>query len=174
MSRFGEVIAEDLGDVPPYLRPSLERIGIAGYRVLRWEKDGDKYRNPDDWPEISAATNATHDTDTTADWWDGLKPEQRKQLQTIPALAGLDPEAPFGPPVRDAILRALYGARSTVTLVMFEDLLGGRGRINDPGKNEGTNWTYRASKTIEELEQDQEATQRLAALAAETGRTVTR
>ena len=38
MSRFGEVIAEDLGALPDYLRPSLERIGVAGYRVLRWEQ----------------------------------------------------------------------------------------------------------------------------------------
>jgi isoamylase len=174
MSRFGEVIAEDLGTVPPYLRPSLERIGIAGYRVLRWEKDGDNYRDPAAWPEISAATNATHDTDTTAEWWDKLKPEERKELQTIPALASLDPEAEFGPPVRDAVLRALYGARSTLTLAMFEDLLGGRGRINDPTKNDGTNWTYRAPKTIEELDKDQETTRRLAELAAETGRTAGR
>ncbi|HVR64648.1 MAG TPA: glycogen debranching protein GlgX, partial [Polyangia bacterium] len=36
---FGEVVAEDLGSVPPYLRPSLERLGIPGYRVLRWEKE---------------------------------------------------------------------------------------------------------------------------------------
>src|SRR5206468_4211144 len=115
MSRFGEVIAEDLGTLPPYLRPSLERTGIAGYRVLRWEKDQDKYRDPVSWPEISAATNATHDTDTTAEWWDKLTPDERKELQTIPALASIDPAAPFGPEVRDAILRALYGAKSTLT-----------------------------------------------------------
>ncbi|HXJ24028.1 MAG TPA: 4-alpha-glucanotransferase [Polyangia bacterium] len=178
MSRFGEVIAEDLGAVPPYLRPSLERMGIAGYRVLRWEKEQDqdrtRFRDPASWPEISAATNATHDTDTTAAWWDKLKPEERKELQTVPALANLDPEAGFGPPVRDAILRALYGASSTLTLTMFEDLLGGFGRINDPGKNDGTNWTYRAPKTVDELDKDQEMTRRLAELSAETGRTVAR
>jgi len=171
MSRFGEVIAEDLGTVPPYLRPSLERIGIAGYRVLRWEKDGDKYRDPAGWPEISAATNATHDTDTTAEWWDNLKPEQRKELQTIPALAGVDTAAPFGPEVRDAVLRALYGAKSTLTLVTLEDLLGGRARINDPTAADGTNWTYRAPKTTDELANDTEMNQRLADLAADTGRT---
>src|SRR6185295_8043233 len=27
---FGEVIAEDLGAVPPFLRPSLERVGVPG------------------------------------------------------------------------------------------------------------------------------------------------
>ena len=47
MSRFAEVVAEDLGTVPPFLRPSLERVGVPGYRVLRWERDADGYRDPD-------------------------------------------------------------------------------------------------------------------------------
>jgi 4-alpha-glucanotransferase len=173
MARFGEVIAEDLGTVPGYLRPSLERSGIAGYRVLRWEKDEDKYRDPGEWPEISAAANSTHDTDTTAAWWDSLSPDDRKQLQTIPALASIDPNAPFGPPIRDAILRALYGSRSTLTLVPLEDLLGGKARVNDPSASEG-NWTYRVRQTVDDLSKDGDTTKRLADLAAETGRTPAR
>ena len=169
MSRFGEVIAEDLGALPGYLRPSLERIGVAGYRVLRWERDGDDYRDPASWPEISVATNATHDTDTTADGYDGLSPEEREQLRRIPALGALDPAEPFGPAARDALLRALYAAPSTLTLVTPEDLLGGRGRINDPSTPDG-NWTYRAPATIDELAADEELTARLATLARETGR----
>src|SRR5215471_16993716 len=35
----GRVIAEDLGTVPDFVRASLRRLGIPGYRVLRWEKD---------------------------------------------------------------------------------------------------------------------------------------
>ncbi|HXU64506.1 MAG TPA: 4-alpha-glucanotransferase, partial [Polyangia bacterium] len=173
MGRFGEVIAEDLGTVPPFLRPSLERGGIAGYRVLRWEKDQEQYRNPNDWPEISIATNATHDTDTTAEWWDKLSPDERKALQSIPALANIDPNAGFGPPVRDAVLRALYGSKSTLTLVTLEDLLGGKARINDPSASAGSNWTYRSPKTIEELSRD-DTTKWLAQLAVETGRTPSR
>jgi hypothetical protein len=67
MMRWAEVIAEDLGTVPPFLRPSLETLGVPGYRVLRWEKDEQgAYRDPATWPEVSVCTNATHDTDTTA------------------------------------------------------------------------------------------------------------
>ena len=46
MSRFGEVVAEDLGALPGFLRPSLERIGVPGYRVLRWEREGRRRRLP--------------------------------------------------------------------------------------------------------------------------------
>ncbi len=64
--------------------------------------------------------------------------------------------------MRDAILRALYGAKSTLTLVTLEDLLGGRARINVPTVTDGTNWTYRAPKTTDELLKEGDTTQRLA------------
>ena len=85
MSRFGEVVAEDLGPQPPFLRPSLERLAIPGYRVLRWEKNDDgSYRDPASWPAASVATNATHDTDSTAAWYDALSPDERAQAARGP------------------------------------------------------------------------------------------
>src|SRR6185436_13738546 len=78
MSRWGEVVAEDLGTVPPFLRPSLQKVGVPGYRVLRWERDGETYRDPASWPAASVATNSTHDTDTTAAWYDDLPLEERE------------------------------------------------------------------------------------------------
>src|SRR5205814_9972975 len=86
--RWGEVVAEDLGIVPPFLRPSLERSGVPGYRVLRWEKEGDAYRDPAHWPALSVATNATHDTDTTADWYDHLSRDEREPLLALPGCTG--------------------------------------------------------------------------------------
>ena len=34
-----ELIAEDLGTVPDFLRASLARLGVPGCKVLRWERD---------------------------------------------------------------------------------------------------------------------------------------
>ena len=146
MSRFGEVVAEDLGAVPPFLRPSLERVGVPGYRVLRWEKDGDAYRDPASWPVASVATNATHDTDSTASWYDGLSPEQRAALRKVPGLGGLDPNAPFDDRVRDLLLTVLFSAPSTLALIPFQDVMGTREQVNVPG-------TVRtgAPRSVEEL-----------------------
>jgi glycogen operon protein len=171
MNRWGEVIAEDLGAVPPFLRPSLEKLGVPGYRVLRWEKDGDRYRDPAAWPEISVATNATHDTDTTAAWYDALPREEREALRQIPALEGLDPARPFDDAARDLFLRAIYQAPSNITLVPFQDAMGGRERINTPGTVDGANWSYRLDRTVEALREDGATLERLSALATETGRT---
>jgi glycogen operon protein len=170
MNRWGEAIAEDLGAVPPFLRPSLEKIGIPGYRVLRWEKDGDEFRDPATWPETSVATNATHDTDTTAEWYDRLSREDRQALRQVPTLERLDPERPFDEATRDLLLRAIYQAPSTIALVSFQDALGLRERINTPGTVRARNWTYRTGRTVDELLADAATLERLAGLAADTGR----
>ena len=33
------LIAEDLGTVPPWVRASLTRLGVPGYKVMQWERD---------------------------------------------------------------------------------------------------------------------------------------
>jgi 4-alpha-glucanotransferase len=172
MTRWADVIAEDLGTVPPFLRPSLAKLGVAGYRVLRWEKDGEAYRNPSSWPESSVCTNATHDTDTTADWYDSLSPAEREKLREIPAFASLDPSAPFDDAVRDVLLEALYDAPSRLVLVLLQDALGTRARINTPGTVDPSNWGYRMEMSVDELAADRQGTERLARLANESGRSV--
>src|SRR6185295_617127 len=159
-----------LGTVPPFLRPSLEKVGVAGYRVLRWEKEEDSYRDPASWPAVSVCTNSTHDTDTTAAWYDALPLEERERLRAIPDLATLDPEQPFDARVRDLFLHVLYDAPSTLALVLFQDALGTRERINTPGTVDPANWSYRMEQTVDELIADGETTERLARLAKEAGR----
>ncbi len=170
MGQWAEVVAEDLGPLPHFLKPSLEKLGIPGYRVLRWEKDGDAYRDPASWPESSVATNATHDTETTAAWFDELPGEERERLRQLPGLGELPVSGPFDDRTRDVLLRAIYSAPSTLALVTFQDAFGNRERINHPGKADPANWTYRAPRTVDELLADRENTERLARLASETAR----
>jgi isoamylase len=173
MGRFGEVVAEDLGAVPPFLRPSLERLGVPGYRVLRWERDGDSFRDPASWPVAAVATNGTHDTETTAEWYDALTQEERARLRTVPGLEGLDPTRSFDNQARDLLLRAIHSAPSTLSLILYQDAMGTRERINSPGTVAQENWSYRTDRSVEELATETEHTTRLARLAAETGRAPT-
>jgi 4-alpha-glucanotransferase len=168
-----EVVAEDLGRVPPFLRPSLERLGVPGYRVLRWEKDGDVYRAPSSWPECSVATNGTHDTETTATWFEALDGAARDRLRKVPGLEEVSTGA-FDDRTRDAFLRALYQAPSRMVLVMIQDAFGARERINTPGGKDGGSWTFRMARSVDELLADRATMERLARLAAETGRSVVR
>jgi isoamylase len=170
LRRFGEVVAEDLGSAPEFLRPSLEKLGIPGYRVLRWEKDGDQYRDPASWPLLSVATNGTHDTETTAEWYDQLSVERRTELLRLPGLSDLDPQLGFDDRVRDVLLRTIYSAPSTLSVIPFQDAMGSRERINVPGTLDEDNWSYRMAMDIETLLLDTAATERLASLAVETDR----
>ena len=178
MDEFGEVIAEDLGVVPEFLRPSLTRLRLPGYRVLRWEKDDlwrdgrsqQFFRDPARWPEISVATSGTHDTDTQAVWYDGLSPEHRGYLSRIPGLSQLDWHRGFDAGVRDALLRVLYQSASDLCLLPLQDLLGTREQVNVPGSVNDRNWTYRMASTVEDLAADRSTCERLQCLATESRR----
>ena len=170
MCRFGEVVAEDLGTVPAFLRPSLEKLGVPGYRVLRWEKEGETYHDPASWPTLSIGTNATHDTETSAQWYDELSVEKRRAFLRLPGLAGIEPERGFDDGVRDALLKLIYSAPSTLVVVPFQDAMGSRERINVPGTLSEDNWSYRMAMDIEALLADEASAARLSALAAETDR----
>jgi isoamylase len=170
MRTSAEVIAEDLGPMPPLLRPSLERLNIPGYRVLRWEKDGQAFRDPADWPRLSVATNATHDTTTTAQWYDELSSEERSALWHLPGLNGLAGHERFDDQVRDTLLDKLYRAPSQLVIVPFQDLFGHREQVNVPGTVTEKNWSYRLPFDQAQLEGGEGSTERLSRLAKESGR----
>lgn len=68
------VIGEDLGSVPDYVRPHLNSLGIAGFRVPHWDFDDAGQVIPgSELPECSFATYATHDHDPLRELWDGAR-----------------------------------------------------------------------------------------------------
>jgi 4-alpha-glucanotransferase len=178
MGNYGQVIAEDLGVVPDFLRPSMARLRLPGYRVLRWERfdtwhDGRReihVHAPMTWPEVSVATSGTHDTDAQADWWDSISPDERRAFIAIPAMQGIDPNQGFDQRVRDGLLQALYSARSELALLPFQDLLGSRERVNLPGTVNNGNWTYRMAMDLDDLRADRDTGERLAKLAIDNQR----
>jgi 4-alpha-glucanotransferase len=165
--QHGQVIAEDLGMVPEFLPPSLQRLNVPGYRVLRWEtrKDG-SFRDPARWPALSVATNGTHDIEPNAAWYEALPLRDRRQLVQLSELQSIDPARPFDDDVRDALLRAVYGASSRLAINPLQDLLGTPDRVNVPGTVADSNWSYRMPMDITALEADQALRERLCTLAA--------
>ena len=174
LSQGARVVAEDLGVVPPFIRTSLTRCGIPGYRVLRWERDDHVYRDPMLWPAVSVATTGTHDTDSLADWFDGLGEEERTAFLKIPGLTALRGQGPerFDDNVRDALLEIVYGSGSDLAMLPFQDALGTRERINVPGTVNDQNWTYRMAIGIADLSGDHVTKARLRGLALRGRRSV--
>ncbi len=148
-----ELVAEDLGTVPPFVRESLTRLGIPGFRVMRWEQDEGKYRDPAMWPKRSLATTGTHDSETLSEWWDALPAHERKAALQLPALKGLSEQdaGSFNFRSHHALLQAVYSSASDLLLLPIQDVFGARERINLPGTVSTDNWSYRLPWTIEEL-----------------------
>jgi 4-alpha-glucanotransferase len=151
-----ELVAEDLGIVPPWVRTSLTKLGVPGYKVLIWEKDDLVFRDPSAYPEVSVACFGTHDTDPVAVWWEGLGAEERAAVKALPGLEARAAELAdtFTPAVQRALLDLLSRSNSDLVLFLFQDLLGTKERINTPATIGPHNWSYRLPKTIEELRAD--------------------
>ena len=147
-----EIIAEDLGTVPDFVRASLARLGIPGFRVFRWERywhdEGRPFRDPADYPALSVAASGTHDTEPVAVWWEQASSAERRQVSQLPSVqrltGGVDlTDQPFSATVRDTLLEILYASASDLLLVPVQDAFGWRERINQPATVSDANWTYR-------------------------------
>ncbi|AOI99698.1 4-alpha-glucanotransferase [Burkholderia sp. LA-2-3-30-S1-D2] len=81
-------IGEDLGTVPEGFRERLGARGIAGMRVLWFEREaGRAFRPPSAWDRDAIAMTSTHDLPTVAGWWRGVDLEWRR------VVAGAGPDA---------------------------------------------------------------------------------
>jgi 4-alpha-glucanotransferase len=151
-----DIVAEDLGTVPDFVRESLERLRVPGLKVLRWERWWDEpeqeFRDPADYPPVSVAMTGTHDTETLAEWWDAATVDERRLCAAVPSMraAGLTSQA-FSPAVRDALIRGLFAAPSQLVLLPVQDIFGWRERINIPGLVGAGNWTWRLPWPVENL-----------------------
>lgn len=168
-----DIIAEDLGTVPDFVRASLTALGVPGFRVARWEREwhweGQPFRDPVDYPPISVANSGTHDTEPMATWWEQAPAEERAAVARIPSLArlanGVDvATAPYNPVVRDLLLAALFDAGSDLVLMPIQDVFGWTDRINQPATVHDGNWTYRMPWPVDRLDEIPEARARQAQL----------
>lgn len=155
-----DISVEDLGTVPPFVRESITRLGLPGYKVLRWEPDP-----PTQFPPISVAMTGTHDTEPLALWWRSLSAEERQQ-------AGYQSPV-FDATVRDGILASIYHSGSNLVLLPIQDIFGWADRVNEPGTVGETNWTYALPWPVDQLDRQPEALERahrLLTLSYRTGR----
>ena len=175
----GFIIAEDLGIVPDFARASLDRLGIPGLKVMRWERDwkgeGKPYVDPATYPAVSVAISGTHDTETMAEWWEETDEQDRAAVLALPQLRqeGIRPGEPFSERVLDALIKAIFGARSNLLLIPVQDIFGWRDRINVPAVVSDENWSWRMPWPGDRLRDEAEAVRRasfIRQLAQESGR----
>jgi 4-alpha-glucanotransferase len=151
-----EVIAEDLGTVPDFVRESLARLHVPGCKVMRWERawhtPDRPFIDPANYPTLAMATSGTHDTEPMAIWWSLASREERAAVLAIPSVgrhlsdearaAALDSPG-FSAPLCDALLRSLVESAADLVILPVQDVFGLADRINQPAIVDDLNWTWR-------------------------------
>ena len=167
-----EVVGEDLGCVPEYVRPHLESLDIAGFRIPHWDSHEGHVVEGDCFPECSFATYATHDHDTIAALWEAFRldaigatadsEEQGKARENIRLMAefggmtiDVDNPPPYDHDVQWKLLDALLACRSRYAALMITDVFGMIDRYNKPGTVGKENWSYRLPFTCAQMQQNE-------------------
>jgi glycogen operon protein len=174
------VVGEDLGTVPAGIRERLGEAGVFGYRVLPFERDGQRFRPPSAYPAAAVACVATHDLPPLAGWWVGSDIAEREALGLVTtdeaatmrqaraddrtallaalAEAGIEvpADAAARPDLSPALAAAIHGflaaSPSAIVLVQTDDLAGATVPVNLPGTDrERPNWRARLSPVVPSL-----------------------
>lgn len=151
-----QIVAEDLGVIPPFVRASLAALGVPGYKVVRWEKEpsvgpGQRFFKPADYPELALATTGTHDTETFSEWWSLISSDERRRFHDAMGVADTTDggRTLMSESTLDAILAAIYASPSRLVVLPLQDLFGWNDRINIPGTIGTHNWTWRLPFDLE-------------------------
>jgi len=161
-ARETRLVGEDLGTVPNYVRPSLQSLGIAGFKIPHWEthRDG-RIISGSEYQRLSVGTYATHDhKPLRAIWEEAFEQKNASSDQAKSDLAKLAQFAGIAAPSREddfvrnfyePVTAALLRSQAWMAVVMITDLLGRKERFNVPGTSADSNWSRRMHMTVARL-----------------------
>ena len=169
----------------------LNAAGIAGLRVLWFERDGKTFKPPSAWTRTAVAMTTTHDLPTVAGWWQGEDIAWRQRLdmagddeaargedraalwsafRQAGATADPEPAAADGAAASYAACAHLGRASSLLALLPIEDALSSADQPNLPGTIEAhPNWRRRLPADAQTLFGRADVAARLAVLKATRG-----
>jgi 4-alpha-glucanotransferase len=105
------VVGEDLGTVPEGFRETMRSANVLSYRIFVFERNRDgSFVAPEEYPELAAASAATHDIATLKGFWLGTDISWRRRLGLYPDEAAQATEAADRNRDRDLLLETLVGA----------------------------------------------------------------
>ncbi len=162
-----EVVAEDLGTVPDYVRPHLLSLDIPGFKISHWEDDGMGHVvKGSDYPNCSFTTYATHDHQPMKTHWEQRRKEAMSGDENERRVANLELRfltefahlweregewTPYNDGIRRALIEALLSSNARFAAFMITDLFGMEDRFNVPGIAGDMNWSARLPMTIPQM-----------------------
>jgi 4-alpha-glucanotransferase len=154
----------------------MAQANMLSYRVLRFERDGERFRQPHEYPRLAVAVFGNHDLATLRAWWEGADLELALEHGTLPQHAvdaarhereaerrsllellrheGLLPSSGYELTYDElfAAVHALLGrTRALVVLAQLDDVLRERRPVNAPGAPRYPSWRRRYARPVEQL-----------------------
>jgi 4-alpha-glucanotransferase len=174
--------------VPAGLRERLAQMGVAGMRVLWFEKEGSRFVPPDRWDRSAVALTTTHDLPTVAGWWRGADIETRaaaamlrepaerarrtrqtertalwRAFRAAGVATGRQPKPETPERTIDAAIGFIARTPAPLALVPLEDALGVPDQPNMPGTiDEHPNWRRRMPRSADAMLEEPDVAARLA------------
>lgn len=157
-----DLVAEIMGEMPDYMRNTLEDLQLANLSFPQLLRNGTgAVIPPDEFRELSLVTYANHDNAPLASMYIHLLTEARElpggpgatNLEALRRFADFD--APLPDTLDDEFLAslqaALFRTRSRLAVLMCSDLLGIPLRFNLPGSYGRGTWSDRLEMPLHEL-----------------------
>jgi len=155
-------IGEDLGTVPIDVKLCLQRLGICGTKVVRWERNWDDAGKPfipyEEYNADSMTTVSTHDSETVTQWWANAE----EDIIAYNKFNGMKKEAgtsTLSTEQRKQILKESHTTPSLFHISLINEYLAlvpsfspsdpNLERVNLPGQVSDANWSYRMLPSIE-------------------------
>ncbi len=160
------LVGEDLGCVPDYVRPILNRLGIPGFSIPQWRRAVDgSILGADTIPELTVAAHNTHDhppssvnyNNMVKRWTGPNGHEGWLEMRRLMSFLGQDADNPprqFTDSVLAAHWRTLLKCPARLAIFILSDLLGTDHVFNEPGTGGDTNWSARLERELEDYECD--------------------
>jgi 4-alpha-glucanotransferase len=155
------IVAEDLGIVPPYCRPLLDKLSIPGFYVPLFERnESDRsYKTMAQIPRLSLATYGTHDHEPIVSFYENLVARWHgpdgdngwQEIRRLMRFLDLDPDQPpeqYNNQLAESFFETLLNSDTWLAVLMVTDLLGLKLRFNEPGPASPYNWSQRLAHPL--------------------------
>ena len=177
------LVGEDLGIVPDYVRPCMQELGIAGFKIPQWEEvhPGGSLIDGKHYERLSMATYATHDHDPLRAMWESwmsaiqaaetgdeaafpARDKAWRECRAVAAWCGFDVPriTPWSDEIHEHLLTPLLRCNSWLVVLMITDLFATTQRFNIPGAVSAANWSERLRGTTAQWRRDKKIVKKAA------------
>lgn len=141
-----QFIVEDLGDIRKETIELRDYYGFTGQKILQTSIDLDNMTDNYNIVDNIMVLPSNHDTNTICTWYEKLNKENKEKLKRFLKENGCTYND-----IHYGIIEYCFKSKSKIVVATVQDIIGldDSARINVPGTDNETNWTWKLEDFIE-------------------------